>query len=113
MAEEKKSEGSTALLNRGKRHFDVIAQGKPSRHSPNATMVYTADEATKLSGYPELVDISKLPGQVDSRKLKADNEQLKKDKEALEAQLAALKAPKEEAPEAPEPEEGRRKRKGE
>lgn len=95
---EKEKEGSVTLLNRGQRHFDVGTgtDGKPRRHSPGTTFTYSADEAKRLSGYRELVDISKLPGQVDTAKLKAENAKLLDENKRLREQLIALQAPKDE-----------------
>jgi len=72
MSDDKKQEGgSVTFLNRGQRSFDL---GNGRRHAPGATMAYTLDEAKRMEPYAkELVDITKLPGQVDSAKLKADN----------------------------------------
>lgn len=93
------------LLNRGQRHFDLGAGAdkKPLRHSPGATHSYSAEEGAKLAKmYPkELVDISKLPGAVDSRQMKADLDKANAENAALKAQLAAL--PKASALEAPAP----------
>ena len=93
--DKKAAEGTVTFLNRGKRHFNLAkgADGSPRRHSPGTTMVYSAAEAEKSRGYSDLVDISKLPGQVDAVKIKADNERLAADNAALKAQLEAL-APK-------------------
>lgn len=98
MTEEKRDEGSVTLLNRGLRHFDLgaDAKGKPlGRHSPGATHTYTAEQAKRLEGYKELVDIAKLPGQVDAKKLKEENAKLKDENARLREQLLAH-APKEE-----------------
>lgn len=98
MAEkDKKADGSVTLLNRGRRHFDLGKgqNGSPRRHSPGTTMAYTAEEAGRMAGYQDLVDISKLPGQVNAAKLKSDNDKLTADNEALKARLDALEsAPK-------------------
>lgn len=89
--DKKKDDGVVTLLNRGKRHYDVIGlDGKPTRHAPGATMTYGKDEAEKLVGYSDLIDITKLPGQVNARALRAENETLKAEKERLEKQIAAM-----------------------
>ena len=89
MADEKKT---VTLLNRGLRHFvGVNAEGKAIRQAPGTTAVYT-EEQVKSLGYADLVDISKLPGQVDTSKLKSENERLAAEKAALEAKVAALEA---------------------
>lgn len=100
MADEKKdkvTEGSVTLLNRGKRHFEIAldAAGKPIRHAPGVAMVYSAADAKRASAYKELVDLSKMPGAVDAKKLKADNTKLADENAKLKAQLEAL-APKPE-----------------
>lgn len=102
MADEKKADGRTvALFNKSQRAFDhgleVGADGKksPRRHMPNTSHLYTAEEAAKLSGYKELIDLSKLPGQIDARKLKEDNAKLSDENARLKASLAALQEPKE------------------
>jgi len=103
MSDDKKQEGgSVTFLNRGQRSFDL---GNGRRHAPGATMAYTLDEAKRMEPYAkELVDITKLPGQVDSAKLKADNAGLLSENAALKAQLEALKPSDEgQKPEAPEP----------
>lgn len=93
MADDKKAEGSVTLLNRGKRSFDLglDAKGKSKgRHAPGTTHAYTAEEAKRLEGYKELADISKLPGQVDAKALKAENAKLQDENKRLREQLAAL-----------------------
>lgn len=92
MAEEKKESNEVVFLNRGQRHYDLNpdAQGKVRRHSPGTTMLYSAEEAKKAAGYFDLVDISKLPGQVDTNKLKAESAALHNENASLKAQLAAL-----------------------
>ena len=91
MADKKDADGSVSYINKGQRHFDVRKDGKAFRHSPNMVATYTAKEAEQLSGYPkEIFDISKLPGAVDTRALKADNAKLLADNAALKAQLEAL-----------------------
>lgn len=99
MAAEKKSDVSVTLLNRGQRHFDVgvDSDGKPRRHAPGSTMVYSAEEAKKMQGYRDIVDLSKLPGAVDTRQLQADNAKLLAESIALKAQLEALQPKKKEA----------------
>ena len=101
MSDDKKQEGgSVTFLNRGQRSFDL---GNGRRHAPGATMAYTLEEAKRMEPYAkELVDITKLPGQVDSAKLKADNAKMLAENAALKAQLEALK-PSETKEEAPEP----------
>lgn len=91
MSNEKK-DGNVTLLNRGKRHFDFGkgADGKVRVLAPGAMLSFSLEEAAKLSGYKELVDISKLPGQVDTEALKADNAKLLAEKKELEAKLASL-----------------------
>lgn len=100
MAADKKEDGSITLLNKGLRHFDLGAdkEGKPRRHAPGTTMSYTAEEAKKHSIYKDLIDISKMPGQVDVRKLKADKEALQDENTRLKAQLEALSTAKTEKP---------------
>lgn len=90
--EEKSVDGSATFLNRGKRHYDLAkgADGQVRRHAPGATMLYSADEVKQMSGYSDLVDISKLPGQVDTGKLKAENARMLAENAALKAQLEAL-----------------------
>lgn len=113
MANDKKSDGTVTLLNRSKRHFDLgLGEDKqPRRHAPGTTMAYTAEEAAKMGAYKDLVDISKLPGQVDTGKLKADNAKLAADNAKLQAQLDAMQADKTEAPsEEAAAGEGRRRR---
>lgn len=113
MAEEKKSsgDGSVTFLNRGKRHYDLgnDAAGKPRRVAPGSTVLCSAEDAKRLSIYRDLVDISKLPGQVDARKLKAENEKLADENTRLKAQLLAL--PKEVEAEKPAPKEKKNKEK--
>ena len=119
MADKKDADGSVSYINKGQRHFDVKKDGKAFRHSPNMVATYTAKEAEQLSGYPkEIFDISKLPGAVDTRALKADNAKLLADNAALKAQLDALTpkgdAIKEEVAAEPElaeagPSKGKRK----
>lgn len=101
MSSEKK-DGSVTLLNRGKRHYDFgkDAQGNERVLAPGAMMSFTAEDAAKLSGYKELVDISKLPGQVDTTALKAENQRLQDEKAKLEAQLASLAPAPAEEPKA-------------
>ena len=87
MAEEHKF---VSVVNNGKRHYDVLGvDGKPARHSPGAVLEYTEESFAKL-GYEDLVDITKLPGQVNLAALKADNAALKAENEKLKADLAAL-----------------------
>ncbi len=83
---------TVTLLNRGKRSYDLGqgADGQPRRHVPGAMMVYSAEEAARMSGYTELVDISKLPGQIDVSQLKTENVNLQAENAALKAQLEAL-----------------------
>ncbi len=100
MADEKKSEGSITFLNKSKRHYDLGlgADGKPRRHAPGATMTYTPEEAKRMASYSsDLIDITKLPGSVDVRKLKADNAALLSENAELKKQLAAFE-PKAEEP---------------
>lgn len=84
------------FLNRSKRKFDLgftaDAKGNkaPRIHMPGATMLYTREEAERMSIYKELIDISKLPGQVDARKLKSENAKLVEENAKLKSQLAAL-----------------------
>lgn len=112
--EDKKDGGVTVtLLNRGQRSYEVAGTepGKTRRHAPGATMDYTAEEAGKLGMYKELVDITKLPGQIDAAKTKADNAKLLADNAALKAQLEALTPKKEETAELETvPAETRRKK---
>lgn len=98
MAQEvKKEDGSVTFLNRGSRTFDLGSDkhGKHKRHAPNTTMAYTAEEAARHQGYPDLVDISKLPGQVDRKEAEAENKRLASENEELKKQLAALQPPAE------------------
>lgn len=99
MADDKK-DGSVTLLNRGQRWFDigVGADKKPRRHGPGTTMTYSAEEAKRVEGYKDLMDITKLPGSLDAKKLKAENNQLSDENKRLKEQLAALSAPKVEEP---------------
>lgn len=102
MSDNKKSDGAVTLLNRGQRSYDLTngADGKARRHGPGATMTYSAEEAKRMEGYKELVDITKLPGQVDVAALKAENAKLLAENTGLKAQLQALQdtiaAPKQE-----------------
>lgn len=90
MSEAKKEEARVTLMNRGQRSYEVVSDGKVVRHSPGTTMSYSAEEAKKMEGYRDLIDITKMPGQVDANKLKADNAKLLADNAALQAQLDAL-----------------------
>lgn len=94
----KEVEGTVILLNRGKRHYDIgfDESGKARRHSPGATMVYTAEEAKRVEAYAELVDISKIPGQVNPKAIKAENAKLVDENASLKAQLEALQNKKSE-----------------
>lgn len=95
MADEKKSAGgSVTLLNKGQRHYDLgnDASGQPRRHAPGTTHTYSAEEAARMVTYRDLVDISKLPGQVDVKKLKVDNDKLLSENARLKEQLAALES---------------------
>lgn len=110
MAEEKK-EGSVTFLNRGLRHYDLgFKDGKPCRHAPGTTMVYTAEEARRAAGYRDLVDITKLPGQVDTGKIKAENAKLQDENSRLRAQLEALTPKTEDASSEQEPEKKKSKK---
>lgn len=99
--EEKAEARTVSLFNRGPRTFDlglsVGQDGKasPRRHLPGASHAYTPTEAAKMSTYKDLVDLSKLPGQVDTKKLAGENAKLLAENASLKEQLAAL-APKEE-----------------
>ncbi len=92
MADEKKG-GMVTLMNRGRRVYDhgFDEKKKERKHWPGSVMTYTAEEAKKFEGYKDLVDVSKLPGQVDVSAIKADNSSLKSENEKLKAELAALK----------------------
>lgn len=96
MSEEKKNdkklEGTVTLLNRGLRHFEIAldASGKPIRHAPGVALVYSAEDAKRAEGYKELVDIAKMPGAVDAKKLKSENNKLSDENKRLKEQLAAL-----------------------
>lgn len=104
MADDKKESATVTLLNRGKRHYDVIGpDGKQFRHAPGTTAVYGLEEADKVMGYSDLIDITKMPGQASVRQLKADNETLLKQKAELEAQLASLRAVAGSGAEEPSP----------
>lgn len=109
----KKSDGTVTLLNRGQRSYDLAngADGKARRHGPGATMTYSAEEAKRMEGYKELVDITKLPGQVDVTALKAENAKLLAENAGLKAQLEALQdtiaAPKKEDRHEPKQKPGR------
>ena len=104
MADEK-DEAFVTYLNRGKRKFDLgfDENRKPKYHLPGTTMSYTEEQAKLHEGYADLVDVTKMPGQENARKVRADRDALKKENDELKAQLAALSAPKELA--APEGEE--------
>lgn len=92
MPKEEKTIGSITFLNRGKRRFHIgfDADKKPVIHMPGFTMLYTAEQAEAHQGYADLIDISKLPGQVNTKQLESDNKRLLAEKESLEKQLAAL-----------------------
>lgn len=103
MADEKKDEGSVTLLNQGQRSYDLGLDEKGKHrgvHKPGTAHVYTAAEAAKLAPYRELVDVAKLPGQLDARALKAENNKLKQENEQLRKQLLALPPAEVPAPEA-------------
>lgn len=103
MSNEKKSDGGVTLLNRGQRAYEIgdgTALGKVRRHAPGTTMTYSIEEAEKMGQYKELVDISKLPGQVDVGQLKADNAKMLSENAALKAQLESLQLGKEETADA-------------
>jgi len=107
-AESKKEEEKlVTFLNQGKRHFDWGLDDKKQaiRQSPGEAKALNADQAKIAARYPkELVDISKLPGVIDTSALKADNAKLKAEKEALLKQLAAL-TPKADSKPEPKKEE--------
>jgi hypothetical protein len=86
---------SITFLNRGSRTFDlgIGADGKPRLHIKGSTMVYTAVEADQHQGYPDLVDISKLPGVVDQTAIKDENAKLAAENAELKKQLAGLTPP--------------------
>lgn len=94
MAAEVKVEEGTVFLNKGKRHFDLAPgkDGKARRHAPGTTMAYSAEEAKIHEGYSDLIDVTKVPGQVNVRQVKADNAKLLDENAQLRAQLAALTA---------------------
>lgn len=92
---EKKEEVKiVTLLNRSKRHFDTLdANGKAFRHAPGAMASYTEEQAAMLTGYStEMIDITKLPGAVDTTKLKSENATLLAEKKRLEALVASLQS---------------------
>lgn len=99
-----KSAGNVTLLNRGQRSYEVAngADGKSRRHGPGTTMEYSAEEAKKMAGYRDLVDISKLPGQVDVGAIKAESVRLTAENAVLKAQLQALQTAPVETPEVEE-----------
>jgi hypothetical protein len=99
MADEKK-EAPVTLLNRSKRIFDTIKNGRKFRHGIGKLATYSAEEAKALVGYPELMDVSKIPGSADKAQLESDNAALKAEKEKLEKELAALKGAPAPAPAA-------------
>ena len=78
---------------------------KPRKYAPNGTITLPLKDGLKLAKmYPkELVDLSKLPGAIDVGALKADAAKLKAENDDLKRQLAAL--PKVEAASAPVAEE--------
>lgn len=94
--EAKAEDRSVSLFNRGKRTFDLgLESGKdgkksPRRHAPGESHLYTPSEAAKMSIYKEIVDLSKLPGQLDAKKLKSENEKLADENKKLKDQLASL-----------------------
>lgn len=117
MADEKKLEkaeapAGTTFLNRGKRHFDIgfHPDGKAKRHSPGTTMAYTAEEAKRHEGYADLIDISKIPGSIDTKRLASDNAKLLAENLALKEQLEALGETK-AADKEPKPEKSSKKEK--
>lgn len=91
-------EGTVVLLNRGRRHYEIgfDAAGKPRRHAPGTAMSYTLEEAKRVAGYMELVDVAKLPGQVNTKAIQAENAKLADENASLKAQLEALQAKKSE-----------------
>lgn len=100
MASDKKAaDGSVTFLNKGKRHYDTIGEaGEKLRHAPGATMTYSAEQAARMAQYKDLIDITKLPGQVNAAELRAESARLKADNEALKARLEALEPAKAEEP---------------
>lgn len=112
MADEKKSEGLVTLLNKGARVWDHGFEEKGGKkvarkHLPGTTMTFTAEEAKKLDGYKELVDITKLPGQLDLKKVIAENTKLLDENKRLREQLLALQSKSDESGE----DKGRKDRK--
>ena len=88
-----KDETVVTLYNKGKRRYLLALDPKTSKpifHEAGTSRAYTAKEAAEHEGYPDLIDVTKMPGQEDARKTKADKERLEKENEALRAQLAAL-----------------------
>lgn len=92
MAEAIKEGAGVVFLNKGMRHFDLAAgaDGKPRRHSPGQTMEYSAAEADSHSGYSDLIDISKMPTSVNTKKLAAEKAALVDENAELKARIAAL-----------------------
>lgn len=92
---EKKEEVKlVTLLNRSKRHFDTTGpDGRAFRHAPGAMASYTEEQAAMLTGYStEMIDITKLPGAVDTTKLKSENATLLAEKKRLELLVASLQS---------------------
>lgn len=89
-----KEEKKVTLQNRGVRHFDL----KGGRVSPGEMVEVTAEEAKKLAGYRDLVDVSKLPikgaAAAEAAKLKVDNKALADENALLKKQLEDAKKPK-------------------
>lgn len=97
---EKAEKGSVVkLLNRGRRHFDILVSEEPRkvvRVSPGEVVEVSEDVAKKLAVYKDLVDASKLTvrsagSAAADAKLKAANDALAKENEELKKQLAAKK----------------------
>lgn len=113
MAEDKKDGGSVTLLNRSQRSFDLGLDEKgksKGRHAPGTAHTYTAEEAKRLEGYKELMDVSKIPGALDARKLKDENNKLLDENARLKAQLLTLEASAKEEPAAPAKEPKRKEK---
>lgn len=98
MGNDKTAEaGGATLINTGKRTYDLgpaesDEKKSPRQHRPGTTFFYSASELVRMAPYvgKELMDITKLPGQVDVRKLKEENARLLDENRRLREQVAAL-----------------------